>query len=756
MAVKGNVAFSKSQFKEKVFFCQKLNKERIIMAALHEILKSSTSNGKQWKATMTKSHSHDDVTDVFGSNVFNDRVMKERLPKDTYKALKETIDSGKTLTLEVANVVANAMKDWAIEKGATHYTHWFQPLTGKTAEKHDSFIAPTADGGVVMEFSGKQLIQGEPDASSFPSGGLRATFEARGYTAWDCTSPAFLKEDGAGNVTLTIPTAFCSYTGEALDKKTPLLRSMEAVSKQALRVLRALGNSTSKRVTATVGPEQEYFLIDKKYYEQRLDLITAGRTLFGAPAPKGQELEDQYFGAIKDRISAFMRDLDTELWKMGVLSKTKHNEVAPSQYEMAPIFSTTNIATDHNQLVMETMQKVALRHDLVCLLHEKPFAGVNGSGKHNNWSLATDDGFNLLEPGKTPHENEQFLVFLAAVIAAVDKHADKLRAGAANTGNDLRLGANEAPPAIISVFMGEELTDILMSLAKGKEAKSKGQHFLNIGVDSLPALPKDNTDRNRTSPFAFTGNKFEFRMVPSSASISGPNTVLNTIVAESLDKIAGRLEKAKDVNKEAAAIVKETAIESGRIIFNGNNYSAEWVTEAKKRGPPNIKSTVEALGYMANKEAVKLFEKYKVLSEGELHSRYEVYLEIYAKNINIEAQASVAMVKNLFIPAVIAFTSELASTINNLKSAGASTKVQKALLDEVSELLESANKKLAEFEGILKKAQDEKEAKHKAEAYRDDVVPAMNSLRADIDALETFVPSSKWPVPSYAEMLFKL
>ncbi|MCG3203654.1 MAG: Glutamine synthetase [Elusimicrobia bacterium] len=726
------------------------------MAALHEILKSSTSNGKHWKASMTKTNNHDDVTDVFGSNVFNERVMKERLPKDTYKALKQTIDSGAPLTLEVANVVANAMKDWAIEKGATHYTHWFQPLTGKTAEKHDSFISPTPDGGVVMEFSGKQLIQGEPDASSFPSGGLRATFEARGYTAWDCTSPAFLKEDAAGNVTLTIPTAFCSYTGEALDKKTPLLRSMEAVSKQALRVLRALGNTTSKRVTSTVGPEQEYFLIDKKYYDQRLDLISAGRTLFGAAAPKGQELEDQYFGAIKDRISAFMKDLDTELWKMGVLSKTKHNEVAPAQYEMAPIFSTTNIATDHNQLVMETMQKVALRHDLVCLLHEKPFAGVNGSGKHNNWSLATDDGFNLLEPGKTPHDNEQFLVFLAAVLTAVDTHADKLRAGAANTGNDLRLGANEAPPAIISVFMGEELTDILMSIGKGKEAKSKGQHYLNIGVDSLPSLPKDNTDRNRTSPFAFTGNKFEFRMVPSSASIAGPNTILNTIVAEALDEVATRLEKAKDVNKEAAAIVKEAVVKHGRVIFNGNGYTDAWVAEAKKRGLPNITSTVEAISYMANKDAVRLFEKYKVLTGGELHSRYEVYLEIYAKNINIEAQSSIAMVKNQFIPAVVSYTTDLAESVGKLKAIGSSYKVQKGLLDQITELLESASKKLGTLESLTKKAQAEKEAKDKAEAYRDEVVPSMNNLRADIDALENLVPSHLWPVPSYAEMLFKL
>ena len=543
------------------------------MATLHEIKQVLGTNGH----SAGRSSSTKDITKIFGSNVFNDKVMRERLPKETYKGLRKTIEQGAPLSLDVANVVANAMKDWAIERGASHYTHWFQPLTGITAEKHDSFIAPAGDGSVIMEFSGKQLIQGEPDASSFPSGGLRATFEARGYTAWDCTSPAFLKEDSSGDVTLFIPTAFCSYTGEAMDKKTPLLRSMEAVSKQAMRVLRALGNKTSTRVTATVGPEQEYFLIDKKFYDQRLDLMSSGRTLFGAPSPKGQELEDQYFGSIKDRISRFMKDLDIELWKMGVSAKTKHNEVAPAQFELAPIFTTTNIAADHNQLVMETLQKVALRLGLVCLLHEKPFAGVNGSGKHNNWSLATDDGHNLLEPGKTPHDNEQFLVFTSAVIKAVDVHADLLRAGAANTGNDLRLGANEAPPAIISVFMGEELSDILFDLAKGKKAESKGQHYLNIGADSLPALPKDNTDRNRTSPFAFTGNKFEFRMVPSSISISGPNTVLNTITAEALDEIATRLEKAKDVNKEAAAIIKETINKHGRIIFNGNNYSEEWV-----------------------------------------------------------------------------------------------------------------------------------------------------------------------------------
>src|SRR5512137_1589233 len=506
-----------------------------------------------------------ELTEVFGSNVFNDEVMRERLPRQIYQALRETIEKDIPLRPDVADVVANAMKDWAIEKGATHYTHWFQPLTGSTAEKHDSFITPTADGGVIMEFSGKQLIQGEPDASSFPSGGLRATFEARGYTAWDATSPAFLKEDAAGDVTLCIPTAFYSYHGEALDKKTPLLRSMRAVSDQALRVLRALGDKTATRVTATVGPEQEYFLVEKERYLERLDLIACGRTLFGAAPPKGQELEDQYFGAIKDRVAAFMKDLDVQLWKMGITSKTKHNEVAPAQFEMAPIFSTTNIAADHNQLVMETMQKVALRHDMVCLLHEKPYAGINGSGKHNNWSLSTDDGLNLLEPGNTPGENVQFLLFLSALIKAVDTHADILRATCAHAGNDHRLGANEAPPAIISIFMGDELTDILAKLSSGQKVSAKGAQFVTVGVDTLPEIPKDNTDRNRTSPFAFTGNKFEFRMVGSSQSIAGVNVALNTIAAEALDEIATRLEKAKDKNAQAAEIIREIYKKHHRI-----------------------------------------------------------------------------------------------------------------------------------------------------------------------------------------------
>ena len=694
------------------------------------------------------------LTDVFGTNVFNDKVMKKKLPAATYKALKKVREEGATLTLPVANVVAKAMKDWAIEHGASHYTHWFQPLTGKTAEKHDSFLDPQADGTALTEFSGKQLTQGEPDASSFPSGGIRATFEARGYTAWDCTSPAFLKTDAVGDVTLCIPTAFCSYTGEALDKKTPLLRSMAAVNDQAIRVLRALGNKKSKRVTSTVGPEQEYFLIDQRFIEERLDLRTTGRTLFGAPAPKGQEMEDQYFGAIKDRIAKFMKELDIELWKMGIASKTKHNEVAPSQFEMAPVFSTSNIATDHNQLVMETMQKVALRNGMVCLLYEKPFDKVNGSGKHNNWSLSTNDGQNLLEPGKTPHQNEQFLLFLSAVISAVDKHADKLRAAAAAPGNDLRLGANEAPPAIISIFLGTELARILDNISNDKKTEAQGQVFLNIGADTLPPLPKDNTDRNRTSPFAFTGNKFEFRMCPSSASIAGPNLILNTIVAEALEEIADRLEKAKkNVSKEAQKIVKETMKKHGKVIFNGNNYSDEWVKEAAKRGLPNIPNAVDAYAAMNNASAVKLFEKYGVLSKTELESRHEIYLEQYAKNINIEASAAITMVKTQYLPSVIEFTGELADIINSLSAAGGSTAVQKKLLTEVSDLLESATKQLATLEKARAKAEALEDTTARAEAYRDNVFTAHVALREDIDALEQLVPDTLWPVPSYAEML---
>lgn len=694
------------------------------------------------------------VPELFGANVFNNKTMKERLPKETYKALQKTINTGSTLPPDVASVVANAMKDWAIEKGASHYTHWFQPLTGATAEKHDSFISPTDDGGVIMEFSGKQLIQGEPDASSFPSGGLRVTFEARGYTAWDCTSPAFLKEDAAGDVTLCIPTAFCSYKGEALDKKTPLLRSMNAVSRQAQRVLKAMGNTTSSTVISTVGAEQEYFLVEKEYYLQRLDLMTCGRSLFGAPAPKGQELEDQYFGAIKDRVSAYMKDLDIELWKMGISSKTKHNEVAPAQFEMAPVFTTTNMATDHNQLVMETMQKVALRHGMVCLLHEKPYAGINGSGKHNNWSLSTDDGINLLDPGQTPEDNALFLVFISALLKAVDTHADIMRATCGSSGNDHRLGANEAPPAIISVFLGQELSDVLEKLAKGEKICKKGAcQTLKIGVDSLPELPKDNTDRNRTSPFAFTGNKFEFRMVGSSQSIAGPNVALNTIAAEALDEIAGRLEKAKDVNKEILAILKDAMNKHGRIIFNGNNYSAEWAKEAEKRGLPNIRNTVDALKAFVTPKAIKLFAKYNVLSKDELHSRYDIYVEQYAKHINIEALTAIQMTRRQFIPAAIQFVGELGAS---LAAAGKYGSVQKGLLEEVGKLLESTGKKVAKLEEETRKAQAIGAVDKQAAAYRDKVFTAMTDLRGDIDALEAIMPDYLWPVPTYSDLLFNL
>ncbi|HCC53579.1 MAG TPA: glutamine synthetase type III [Desulfobulbaceae bacterium] len=694
------------------------------------------------------------VPELFGSNVFNNKTMKERLPKETYKALQKTINSGSSLPPDVASVVANAMKDWAIEKGASHYTHWFQPLTGATAEKHDSFISPTDDGGVIMEFSGKQLIQGEPDASSFPSGGLRVTFEARGYTAWDCTSPAFLKEDESGDVTLCIPTAFCSYKGEALDKKTPLLRSMNVVSKQALRVLKAMGNTTSNTVVSTVGAEQEYFLVEKEYYLQRLDLMTCGRSLFGAPAPKGQELEDQYFGAIKDRVSAYMKDLDIELWKMGISSKTKHNEVAPAQFEMAPVFTTTNMATDHNQLVMETMQKVALRHSMVCLLHEKPYAGINGSGKHNNWSLSTDDGINLLDPGQTPEDNAVFLVFLSALIKAVDTHADIMRATCGSSGNDHRLGANEAPPAIISIFLGQELSDVLEKLAKGEKiCKKDGCQTLKIGVDSLPELPKDNTDRNRTSPFAFTGNKFEFRMVGSSQSISGPNVALNTIAAEALEEIAARLEKAKDVNKEIIAILKEVMTKHGRIVFNGNNYSAEWADEAEKRGLPNVRNTVDALKAFVTPKAIKLFGKYNVLSKDELHSRYDIYVEQYAKNINIESLTSIQMTRRQFIPAAIRFVGELGASA---AAAGKYGSVQKGLLEEVGKHLESAGKRVAKLEAETKKAQAINAVDKQGAAYRDKVFPAMIALRSEIDALEAILPDDLWPVPTYSDLLFNL
>jgi glutamine synthetase len=694
------------------------------------------------------------LENTFGCNVFNDASMRTRLPKNTYKALKKTIDEGVPLDPSVADVVANAMKDWAIEKGATHFTHWFQPMTGITAEKHDSFISPMGDGRVIMEFSGKELIKGEPDASSFPSGGLRATFEARGYTAWDCTSPAFIKDN-----TLCIPTAFCSYTGEALDKKTPLLRSMEALSKQAVRVLRLLGNTAVTRVTTTVGPEQEYFIIDKKLYDQREDLILTGRTLFGAKPPKGQELEDHYFGNLKERIAEFMREVDHELWKLGVLAKTKHNEVAPAQHELAPIFSTTNVATDHNQLTMETLKKVAARHGLVCLLHEKPFAGVNGSGKHNNWSMSTNDGQNLLEPGKTPHENKQFLLFLAAVVRAVDEYADVLRASAANTGNDHRLGANEAPPAIISIFLGEQLTDIFQQLENGGAKSSKHGGELTIGVSTLPALPKDSTDRNRTSPFAFTGNKFEFRMVASSASIAGPNCALNTIVAEILSQIADRLEKSKDIDNEVALIVKEIVKNNKRIIFNGNNYSDEWVKEAEKRGLPNIKSTVEAIPVWIKDTTVKMFEKHQVLSKTELHARYEIYLENYIKQVNIEALTMLEMGKRQILPASIKYSGMVAESINKVKSASgkASTAAQENLLVTISGLIDSFSKNIAALEKTLEDAEKVgHETLKLAQHYRDVVFVAMGKLRADSDSLETLVDREVWPLPTYADLLFRV
>ena len=692
--------------------------------------------------------------DIFGLNVFNDAVMKERLPKATYKALKKTIEAGLSLDPSIADVVANAMKDWAVEKGATHFTHWFQPMTGITAEKHDAFISPTADGKALMEFSGKELIKGEPDASSFPSGGLRATFEARGYTAWDCTSPAFVK-DGA----LCIPTAFCSYTGEALDKKTPLLRSMEALSKQAVRVLRALGNTTSNKVITTVGPEQEYFIIDKKLYEQRNDLIYTGRTLFGAPAPKGQELEDHYFGAIKERISAFMKEVDEELWKLGVTAKTKHNEVAPAQHELAPIFNTTNIATDHNQLVMEVMKKVALRHDLVCLLHEKPFAGINGSGKHNNWSMGTDDGANLLEPGHTPHDNTQFLVFLCAVIKAVDEYADLLRVSAANPGNDHRLGANEAPPAIISIFLGEQLQDILEQIEKGGATTSKTGGHMEIGVTTLPALPKDATDRNRTSPFAFTGNKFEFRMCPSSASIAGPNFVLNTIVAEILDEVANRLEKASDVTAEVKTILTEYVTKHKKVVFNGNGYSDEWVVEAEKRGLPNIKTTVEATKALITPKNIAVMEKHGVLSKVELESRYEISLENYIKTINIEALTTIEMTKRQILPAVIKFATNLAASINTIKATGiaADISTQSELLTEVSSLTASLKKNLAVLEDALAKAAGAHgDTYAQASLFRFDVFEKMADVRSVADELETLVDKEVWPFPTYGDLLFRI
>lgn len=699
-----------------------------------------------------------DLTEVYGSNVFNEATMRARLPKPIFKQLKKTIDEGTELDPQVAEVVANAMKDWAIEKGATHFTHWFQPMTGVTAEKHDSFISPTSDGKVIMEFSGKELIKGEPDASSFPSGGIRATFEARGYTAWDCTSPAFLKEDHAG-VTLCIPTAFCSYTGEALDKKTPLLRSMEALNKQALRVLKLFGNATSKRVYSTVGAEQEYFLIDKELYMKRPDLIYTGRTLFGATSPKGQEMEDHYFGSLKERISKFMKELDTELWKMGVSAKTKHNEVAPAQHEIAPIFTSSNTATDHNQLIMETLKRIAIRHDLYALIHEKPFAGVNGSGKHNNWSMSTDDGLNLLEPGNTPHENAQFLTFLCAVIKAVDEYADLLRVSAANPGNDHRLGANEAPPAIISIFVGSQLEDILNQIEGGGAKSSKEGGLLRIGVSTLPPIPHDTTDRNRTSPFAFTGNKFEFRMVPSSASIAAPNFTINTIVAEALEQIADRLEKASDFNGELQSLLSEIVKKHRRVVFNGNGYSEEWKAEAEKRGLPNISTTVGAIQCLLAEKNLQLMEKHKVLSRVEMHSRYEITLEAYLKTIAIEANSMVDMAKKQILPAAIRFSGDVAKAINEIKATGVSADMSghQDLLKELTDTISSFRKHIAALEKRMDQAGNmEGDTMVQAAFYRDEVFTMMGTLRKGGDQLETLVDSSYWPFPTYGDLLFKV
>ena len=694
------------------------------------------------------------VTEIYGSSVFNDSTMRERLPKAIYKSLKRTIELGLTLDESVAEIVASVMKDWAIEKGATHFTHWFHPMTGITAEKHDSFINPTVEGKVIMEFSGKELTKGEPDASSFPSGGLRATYEARGYTAWDCTSPAFVK-DGS----LYIPTAFCSYTGEVLDKKTPLLRSMEALNKQALRILKILGNTTATRVTTTVGPEQEYFLVDRELYKKRKDLIFTGRTLFGVKPPKGQELEDHYFGNIKERVSSYMKDLDIELWKLGISAKTKHNEVAPAQHELAPIFNTSNVATDHNQLTMELMQKIAVRHGLACLLHEKPFAGVNGSGKHNNWSMSTNDGQNLLEPGSTPHDNVQFLIFLAAVIKSVDDYQDLLRLSVASAGNDHRLGANEAPPAIVSVFLGDQLSDILMQLENGKAKGKIYNNILETGVASLPKLPKDSTDRNRTSPFAFTGNKFEFRMLGSSASIAGANFVLNTIVAETLQKFADKLEAASDMNAAIASLLSETVKDHKRIIFNGNNYSEEWVAEAESRGLLNLKSTVECIPTFIKDKNVAVFVKHGVLSKSEIESRYEILLENYVKTINIEALTMISMAKTEILPAAFKFSKDLSDTINAVKATGMSVEVsaQSSVLKELSPVLSSFASSLTALKKAVEKASSEtSSALKQAETFSKTVVPAMETLRADSDKLECILPKDMYPFPTYADLLFNV
>ncbi len=690
------------------------------------------------------------VSDYFACNVFSDTVMKERLPKNVYKAVMQTKKFGTALDIDVANVVANTMKDWAVEKGATHYTHWFHPMTGVTAEKHDAFITPTGDDKVILEFSGKELIKGEPDASSFPSGGLRATFEARGYTAWDPTSNAFVKDD-----TLYIPTAFCSYTGEILDKKTPLLRSMEIVNEQALRILRLFGNTKATRVTTTVGPEQEYFLVDKKYYDQREDLMLTGRTLFGAMAPKGQELEDHYFGNIKQRVSDYMKDLDCELWKLGIYAKTKHNEVAPAQHELAPIFTTSNIASDHNQLTMEIMKKVALKHGLVCLLHEKPFAGVNGSGKHNNWSISSNDGQNLLDPGETPMENLQFLTFLCAIVKAVDEYAPLLRLSAASAGNDHRLGANEAPPAIISMFIGDELQGVLDALESGNPYKPNEDKTFEIGVDALPNFPKDTTDRNRTSPFAFTGNKFEFRMLGSADSISCTNVIMNTIFAEVISEFADELEKASDFKSALNALLVKTVKEHKKVIFNGNGYSDEWIAEAEKRGLPNLVSTVDAIPHYTDEKYVRIFEKFKVYTKTELASRTEILLENYYKVINIEALTMLDMSKKLILPAAIEYTKLICETIVAKNTAGIDSTLETKLANELSAITSSLGLAINSLdEKRIASKEHEDTVEGLARYYREEVFLAMQSLRAVADELEMAMPAKYWPIPTYTDLLF--
>lgn len=698
-----------------------------------------------------------DVQELFGENVFNDKVMLEKLPKKVYKELHKTLDEGKELDPMTAEVVAAAMKDWAIERGATHYTHWFQPLTGFTAEKHDSFItAPKADGSIQLEFSGKELIKGEPDASSFPSGGLRATFEARGYTAWDCTSPAFVRQDAAGAI-LCIPTAFCSYTGDALDQKTPLLRSMEAIQTQTLRLLRLLGNTTSKKVTPSVGVEQEYFIVDREKYLKRKDLIFTGRTLFGAMPPKGQELDDHYFGVIRPRIAAFMKDVNTELWKLGVSAKTQHNEVAPAQHELAPIYAQCNVAADHNQIIMETLKRVAEEHGLQCLLHEKPFAGVNGSGKHNNWSLTTDDGLNLLDPGKTPHENIQFLLILVCILRAVDRHADLLRESAADVGNDHRLGANEAPPAIISVFLGEQLQDVLVQLIRtGEATHSLKGGTLHTGVKTLPDFTKDATDRNRTSPFAFTGNKFEFRMVGSRDSVAECNVVINTIVAEAFSDACDELEKAESITMGVHDLIKRYASEHQRIVFNGNGYSEEWVKEAERRGLPNIKSMVDAIPALVTEKAVKLFGKFGVFTETELQSRAEIQYEGYAKAMNIEARAMIDIASKHIIPAVLRFNRSLSDTVNTMKAAEVDVEVPLDMLRTSARLLNQTKQALERLKLATDQAAQMEAGREQAVYYHDAVSVAMEELRTPVDELEMIVDKEEWPMPSYGDLLFEV